>query len=62
VACKRLNRCFIGYEISPNYCKIAKQRIEEARPVELNLQEILKAIDLEKLSRFREIAPLIFTG
>jgi site-specific DNA-methyltransferase (adenine-specific) len=62
VACARLNRCFIGYDISPNYCKIAKLRIEETRTVELNLQEILKTIDLEELFRFREIAPLIFTG
>lgn len=31
VACKNLNRCFIGIEISPEYCEIAKQRIEETR-------------------------------
>ncbi|GAH77811.1 unnamed protein product, partial [marine sediment metagenome] len=27
VACKRLNRHYIGFEISPEYCKIAKARL-----------------------------------
>lgn len=30
VACKRLNRSFIGFEISPEYYNIAKERIENA--------------------------------
>ena len=29
VACKQLNRKFIGFEISPEYCKIANQRLEQ---------------------------------
>lgn len=29
VACKRLNRSFIGFELDPNYFEIAKKRIEE---------------------------------
>ena len=29
VACKKLNRCFIGIEISPEYCAIAKQRLKQ---------------------------------
>ncbi len=28
IACKELNRKYIGIEISPNYCKIAKKRLE----------------------------------
>ncbi len=31
VACKRLNRRYIGYEINKEYCKIAKQRLEAER-------------------------------
>lgn len=31
VACKRLNRYYIGFEISKEYCKIAKRRLEEER-------------------------------
>jgi len=34
VACKQLNRNFIGIEISPDYCKIAEQRLK-------NLQQTL---------------------
>lgn len=34
VACKQLNRNFIGIEISPEYCKIAEQRLK-------NLQQTL---------------------
>ena len=30
VACVQLNRNFIGYEISPDYFKIAEKRIKEA--------------------------------
>ena len=30
VACKQLGRNFIGYEISPEYFKIAEKRIGEA--------------------------------
>ena len=33
VACQRLNRNFIGIEISPEYCAIAKQRIAEDMPL-----------------------------
>ena len=34
VACKRLNRRFIGIEISEKYCEIAKNRLQnEARPL-----------------------------
>lgn len=29
VACKKLNRRFIGIEISPEYCKIAEQRLKQ---------------------------------
>ena len=29
VACKKLNRRFIGIEISPEYCKIAEQRLAQ---------------------------------
>jgi len=35
VACKNLNRNFIGIELDPEYCKIAKKRIEEAENREL---------------------------
>jgi modification methylase len=28
VACKNLNRNFIGIEISPEYCKIAEDRLK----------------------------------
>ena len=28
VACKRLNRKYIGFEISKEYCQIANQRLE----------------------------------
>lgn len=31
VACKQLNRNFIGFEINPEYCKIANKRIEEVK-------------------------------
>ena len=31
VACQQLNRNFIGYEISPDYFKIAEKRINEAK-------------------------------
>ena len=31
VACVQLNRNFIGYEISPDYFKIAEKRISEAQ-------------------------------
>jgi site-specific DNA-methyltransferase (adenine-specific) len=31
VACVQLNRNFIGYEISPDYFKIAEKRIGEAK-------------------------------
>ena len=31
VACVQLNRNFIGYEISPDYFKIAEKRINEAQ-------------------------------
>jgi len=29
VACKRLNRNFLGFEINPEYCKIAVKRLEQ---------------------------------
>ena len=29
VACKQLNRRFIGIEINPNYCKIARERLAQ---------------------------------
>ena len=29
VACKKLNRRFIGIEISPEYCKIANDRLKQ---------------------------------
>ena len=29
VACKQLNRNYIGFEIDPNYCKIANERLEK---------------------------------
>jgi len=29
VACKRLNRNFLGFEINPDYCKIAVKRLEQ---------------------------------
>jgi len=29
IACKQLNRKFIGFEISPEYCKIANKRLEQ---------------------------------
>ncbi len=29
VSCKQLNRNFIGFEISPEYCKIANKRLEQ---------------------------------
>lgn len=32
VACKQLNRNFIGIEISPEYCKIAEQRLKNLQP------------------------------
>lgn len=31
IACKELNRNFIGFEISEEYCKIANERIEKAK-------------------------------
>ena len=39
VACKKLNRNFIGIEISPEYCKIAEERLKK---VPLRLDNILK--------------------
>ena len=36
VACKQLNRNFIGYEINPEYCEIANKRLEQT-----NLQNII---------------------
>jgi len=36
-ACLRLNRNFIGFEISPEYCKIANKRLEQE-----NLQDFIK--------------------
>lgn len=32
VACKQLNRNFIGIEISPEYCKIAQERLNNLQP------------------------------
>ena len=32
VACLELNRHFIGIELSPEYCEIAKKRIKEIQP------------------------------
>lgn len=32
VACKQLNRNFIGIEISPDYCKIAEERLKNPQP------------------------------
>ena len=32
VACKKLNRNYIGSEISPEYCKIAEQRLKSVTP------------------------------
>lgn len=32
VACKELGRKFIGIEISPEYCKIAEQRLSNTTP------------------------------
>jgi len=29
VACKKLNRRFIGIEINPEYCKIAEERLKK---------------------------------
>ncbi len=29
VACKKLNRQYIGFEIDEEYCKIAKERVED---------------------------------
>lgn len=29
VACKQLNRNFIGFEIKPEYCKIAEERLKK---------------------------------
>ena len=34
IACKNLNRNFIGIEISPEYCKIAQDRIERTKITE----------------------------
>ena len=31
VSCKRFNRKYIGFEINPDYCKIANKRIEEVK-------------------------------
>jgi len=36
VACKQLNRNFIGFEISPEYCKIANKRLSQANLNEWN--------------------------
>lgn len=36
VACKKLRRNFIGFEISSNYCKIAELRLKETNPVTKN--------------------------
>ena len=36
VACKNLNRNFIGIELAPEYFKIAEKRISENEPVESN--------------------------
>lgn len=33
VSCAKLNRNFIGYEIDPKYCEIARRRIEAAVPL-----------------------------
>jgi len=35
VACKQLNRNFIGFELSPEYCEIANKRLK-ALPVRLD--------------------------
>jgi site-specific DNA-methyltransferase (adenine-specific) len=39
VACKRLRRNFIGYEIDPDYFKIAKNRIEETNEATISIEE-----------------------
>jgi len=31
VACKQLNRNFIGFEINPEYCEIANKRLEQSQ-------------------------------
>lgn len=32
VACKKMSRNYIGIEISPEYCKIAEERIAKTTP------------------------------
>jgi site-specific DNA-methyltransferase (adenine-specific) len=36
VACKKLNRNYIGFEISKEYCKIANERISKIQPIPSN--------------------------
>ncbi|MCK5127226.1 MAG: site-specific DNA-methyltransferase [candidate division Zixibacteria bacterium] len=38
VACQRLGRNFIGCEIDPEYCEIARRRIAEDQPLLNNLE------------------------
>lgn len=40
VACKELQRSFIGYEIDDNFFNIAKQRIENSSFNEENYQQL----------------------
>lgn len=39
IACKKLNRNFIGFEINPNYCDIAEKRLSETHQIK-NLGEM----------------------
>jgi len=32
VACARHGRQFVGYEVNPDYCEIARQRLTEITP------------------------------
>jgi len=39
VACKRLNRCFVGIEIVPSYCEMARRRLSQiGRPLDAYLE------------------------
>ena len=39
VACKKLGRDYIGYDINPEYCEYAQQRVSDTPPATLSLFE-----------------------
>ncbi|MBW2977818.1 site-specific DNA-methyltransferase [Candidatus Woesearchaeota archaeon] len=49
VACKQLNRNFIGFDISKEYCKIARKRLEDVDKQKTLVEKEIKKLEGEAL-------------